>query len=389
MSISMRTSILATSFAALATLAGASLIAPHTAAAQSASAQATAEDYYTKGDTAYNLGRYADAADWFTKAYEAWPQPEFLYNIAQSYRLGGNCKQALHFYKRFKSLKEKDKEAPLSKKKLKEIDGFIKTLTSCAETADDIGDQPPDGIDHPVDHTTDPVDHTNDHPVDHTNDHTNDHPVDHTTDPVDHTNDDVATDDDADDADEDDVDDDDDEGVEETGTFGAKLVSVRATGGVALIDAGDNNDIPVQPAFVLDIGYPLAAGPVNLDVGAAVSFSPIPYGNATASLLGLLANVGVTYPVTEQIGVRADVGLGLLTFNGLEEGNPFTMGGVGTDGALGMFNARFAIAGDYAITDNIIATVTPFAFAYSPAKAGLDMSSLTQMQFMLGLGYRM
>src|SRR5689334_21971491 len=91
------------------------------ASAQPVDNQAAAEEAYTKGDTAYNLGRYDEAAEWFTKAYESWPQPEFLYNIAQSYRLGGNCKQALHFYKRFKSIKEKDKDAPLSKKKKAEI----------------------------------------------------------------------------------------------------------------------------------------------------------------------------------------------------------------------------------------------------------------------------
>jgi tetratricopeptide (TPR) repeat protein len=377
----MRTTILATSFAAIALTAGASLVAPRVASAQSASAQATAEEYYTKGDTAYNLGRYADAADWFTKAYEAWPQPEFLYNIAQSYRLGGNCKQALHFYKRFKSLKEKDKEAPLSKKKAKEIDGFIKDLTACAETADDIGDQPPDGID-PIDRTPDRIpDTTGDTTPDTTGDTTPDTTGDTTPDT---TGDDVATADDDEDDDEEE-----DDAIEQTGTVGAKLVSVRAAGGIAVIDAGAENDIPVQPAFFLTIGYPIAAGPVNLDVGAAVEYSPIPYDGGTASLLGLLANVGVTYPVTPQIGVRGDVGLGLLSFGGLAAGNPFTMNGAATDGALGMFNARFAIAADYAITDNIIATVTPFSYAYSPAKEGLDMSQLTQMQFMLGVGYRM
>src|SRR5215510_10394025 len=76
-----------------------------------------AQDFFAKGNTAYNLGHFDEAANLFSKAYEAWPQPEFLYNIAQSYRLGLNCKQALHFYKRFRSLKEQDTAAPLSQKK--------------------------------------------------------------------------------------------------------------------------------------------------------------------------------------------------------------------------------------------------------------------------------
>ena len=42
--------------------------------------------------------RYDEAVAWFTKAYEAWQLNEFLYNIAQSYRLSGNCKKAYEYY---------------------------------------------------------------------------------------------------------------------------------------------------------------------------------------------------------------------------------------------------------------------------------------------------
>ena len=86
--------------------------------------QSKAEEYYNKGDAAYNLGRFDEAIENFTKAYEEWPLPEFLYNIAQSYRQQGNCKQALFFYKRFKSLKEKDKDNPLTQKQRDEVDGL-------------------------------------------------------------------------------------------------------------------------------------------------------------------------------------------------------------------------------------------------------------------------
>jgi len=46
---------------------------------------------------------------------------------------------------------------------------------------------------------------------------------------------------------------------------------------------------------------------------------------------------------------------------------------------------------DYAITPNIVATLTPIAFGYSPAKEGLrsDISSILRLDVMAGVGYRM
>ena len=70
-------------------------------------------------------------------------------------------------------------------------------------------------------------------------------------------------------------------------------------------------------------------------------------------------------------------------------GNPFTEGGAATSGALGMFAVRAAASADYAITPNIVATVTPISFAFSPAKDGLRSSSILQIDFMAGIGYRM
>jgi hypothetical protein len=106
----------------------------------------------------------------------------------------------------------------------------------------------------------------------------------------------------------------------------------------------------------------------------------------------VLANVGATYLVAPRIGLRADVGIGALIFGGIsEQGNPFTDMGAPTSGALTMFAVRAGVSADYAITPNIYATVAPFAFQYSPAKAGLrtDIKSITRMEFMVGVGYRM
>jgi len=49
----------------------------------------------------YNVGEFADAAAKFIEAYKAAPDPTFLYNAAQAYRLGGEHQKALFFYKSY------------------------------------------------------------------------------------------------------------------------------------------------------------------------------------------------------------------------------------------------------------------------------------------------
>lgn len=113
------------------------------------SGQQVAEEHFKRGTTAYNLARFDEAVEEFTKAYEAWPQPAFLYNIAQAYRLAGNCKQALYFYKRFRALKDQDTKHPLDATKSAELERFISELTECAAKAERSAGAQPDTIDRP------------------------------------------------------------------------------------------------------------------------------------------------------------------------------------------------------------------------------------------------
>ncbi len=176
------------------------------------------------------------------------------------------------------------------------------------------------------------------------------------------------------------------------------LLSARFTAGVAKLSAGDLT-VPVEPTFDLFAGYPIAINnQLEVDVGANLTFTPLPYTNMatnqkqTAQLITALADVGATYTVAPKIGLRGDLGVGVLSFGGISDmGNPFTQSGAPTTGALGMLAVRVGLSADYAITPNVIATVTPVAFTYSPAKEGLrdDIKSLTRLDFMLGLGYKM
>jgi tetratricopeptide (TPR) repeat protein len=72
-----------------------------TAAAQDEKKLKEARERYEKGQAAYNLGRFDEAIAEFEKGYIAKPDPVFLFNIAQSYRQISNFDKAIFFYKRY------------------------------------------------------------------------------------------------------------------------------------------------------------------------------------------------------------------------------------------------------------------------------------------------
>jgi len=347
-----------------------SLFIPALALAQPKSA----DDYYKEGETQYNLGNFLKAVEAFKAGYAAEPNDSkksvYLYNIAQAYRQAKDCAQSQFFYKRYLALKDADTVKPLKPEKRAEIETILNELNVCVQQQEALKNRQPD--------TTNPPDNT-------------------VTPPDDKGNKgkvvgDGSTTNGGDDG-EDGEDGEDGgsirKGTEEVTT--PKLLSVRVTGGAAKIFTGPDIKVPVQASFALLGGYPLTVAPqVSLDIGAGFTFTPIPLeGMGTAKLMSLLANAAGTYHATPKIGLRADAGVGVLMLAGAS-GSRFT-GGRMTDGALTMINVRLGLSADYAITPNVVATLTPFAFSYSPPKTGLDDSikSITAIDFMVGVGYRM
>lgn len=62
---------------------------------------AEARRHYDEGSTAYSLGDFTRAAEEYKAAFKAKPDPAFLYNIAQAYRLANDAPNALFFYRSF------------------------------------------------------------------------------------------------------------------------------------------------------------------------------------------------------------------------------------------------------------------------------------------------
>jgi len=342
-----------------------------------------AQEFFVRGNTAYNLEHFDEAADLFSKAYQAWPQPEFLYNIAQAYRLGLNCKQALHFYKRFRSLEDQGGAAPLSPKKKGEIERFITELTECVANTDRSGFAQPDTIVKPQPGTpagtamfaTTPATsapHVSPAPAPKAVPGARRGASGPTAElgPKDE-------------------DDGDDAVTGQPRRADPQLVVARLTGGVAMIRAGDLR-IPVQPVFGLIGGYPIHIAPLIVELGAALSYIPLPYtvmdAQKRGAMLGARATAIASYPVTSKLSLRGSIGAGLVSLRGLEAGNPIVADHRARSFMLS--SAAVGLAADYELTRNIVATVSPLNFAVSAGTDGMVPGSLRELDVVIGLGYR-
>jgi tetratricopeptide (TPR) repeat protein len=71
------------------------------AGAASAQEKKQAREHYNRGQTHYDLAEYDEAVTQFKTAYELSKAPGLLFNIAQAFRLKGDCRQALLFYRSY------------------------------------------------------------------------------------------------------------------------------------------------------------------------------------------------------------------------------------------------------------------------------------------------
>lgn len=343
----------------------------------------TADDWEKVGENEYNLGNFDKAAEAFKKGFETEPveakKPAYLYNVAQAYRQGNDCKNAKFFYKRFLDLKEQDRVKPLSESKRAEVEGFISALEECARKQEQASAKSPTGTTSP--NASDPTTKTDGGSAQGSA----------STGSGAGSGTRVAGSGDGEDDDTDRM------SVVKPASHPPKIISVRLLGGASKISDG-KNPFPVQATGELIAGYPLALAPkFILELGGAFSFTPVPYNigsttmTHTAQFVSAMVNVGATYEVIPKLNIRGDLGAGLLVFSGIEEQNPFTTMGMGTSGALSMPHVRIGISADYAFTPNIYGVVAPFAFSYSPPKEGLDdqIKSIVRLDFMVGIGYRM
>jgi tetratricopeptide (TPR) repeat protein len=85
-----------------------------------------AEAAYQEGRRLYDLRDWDNAIAKFKEAYKLHPDDKSLFNIAQSYRLKGDCVEAVGFYKTYK------RNYP-SASNIAAVDKFITELEPCAQ----------------------------------------------------------------------------------------------------------------------------------------------------------------------------------------------------------------------------------------------------------------
>lgn len=342
----------------------------------------TPEEWYREGENQYNLQNFDKAIDAFKKGYELEPSESkkaaYLFNIAQTYKQRnngtGDCGKAQFYFKRYLDVKDHDTAKPLKPEQRKSTEDTIAALDECSQreaAAAKAAAAAAANANKPVD-TKDPKDNGN----------TTGAKPKH-----------VGTGGAGGEGGEGDDGGDDGSVHKHLREDQPKLVSVRALGGAAKLKTGQIT-VPVQPTFGILGGYPLPLNDkLTIEVGAGFSATPVPYDKAGTKTTGMLTtaivNASAVYAVAPKITARVDLGAGGLFFGNVSESS-FTMG-LPTTGALGMFNVRAGLSADYAVTNNIIVTVAPIAFGYSPAKSGLrsDIKNITTLDFMIGVGYQM
>ncbi len=88
-----------------------------------ASAEPSAEEIYEEGQAAYDRGDFATAIARWQSSYELSKQPLLVLNVAQAYRLAGDCPRALSTYQQYVTLDPASEQRSLA-------DGFIAELSA-------------------------------------------------------------------------------------------------------------------------------------------------------------------------------------------------------------------------------------------------------------------
>lgn len=79
---------------------------------------------FAAGHDRYAAGDYIGAAHAFEEAYRFDPDPAYLFNIAQAFRLGGGCAEASRYYRKFLS------ELPAAPNR-DDVDGYLQETDAC------------------------------------------------------------------------------------------------------------------------------------------------------------------------------------------------------------------------------------------------------------------
>lgn len=84
-------------------------------------AEPTAETLYSEGQAAYDRADYALAVDRWQASYRLSQEPALLYNVAQAYRMAGDCARALSSYRQFVTADPHSERRPFADEFIREL----------------------------------------------------------------------------------------------------------------------------------------------------------------------------------------------------------------------------------------------------------------------------
>jgi tetratricopeptide (TPR) repeat protein len=355
-------------------------VAPQLAHGQATPEQKkNAKQHYEKGTTHYNLGRFDEAIDEFTKAFELYPEPVFLYNIAQSYRMKENWERARFFYKRYLSLAPDAKNRADVEARIAEMDAELQKAK-------------PGPVTPPV--PTGPTNPTPTGPATPTGPTTTPTPTGPTGTPP------TGTDTAQTGGPSEPVGGSVEPGMTETVVtqYRPRPLRLALNVGPAFVGLGNGPDVPAQFTFDIDVGYAFTRGKLGLGAGMAVGFTPIPYEadpkapagkNGTAGLANWAILGQAAYALGSKIDVRAELGVGVTWFTGLAYGNPFTNDAQASDGPVPMFAFRAGLGIDWHVGSGLTLALSPVVFSRSSGPKNINdkINNIQQIDVLFGVGY--
>ena len=320
-----------------------------TSAAASADDSVEAKTHFNRGVKLYNLGHFQEAIPEFEKAYDLDPAPILLFNIAQSHRQNGNKERALFFYRRYLE------QEPNADKRA-DVEQRMKELAQSLQQENEQKQKPPTEVTPPPPSPGAP----------------RTEPTPAVPPPAVVTTPTPAT------------------------PAGEPAWQVALGIGPAFIGfSGKDISAPVLLGFQLGGSYQFLHGPSELRAGLTVVFASLGYTNVntgakqTSSLWGGLLTADYAYRVAASLRLGAGVGLGVVWWDSLAAGNPFTVAGVAASGPIPMPTLALALHADYLITPHLFVSLTPELLLSETTSAGLSdsVSSVHRFDLSLGVGY--
>ena len=348
------------------------------APARAEGARASAKTYYERGTTDYNLGHFDEAIKAYEQAYEVDHAPILLFNIAQAHRQLGNNERAVFFYRRYLENAPKD----VDNRSL--VETRIKDLEELLQKQTELKQKPPTSVGKEQAET---VSAGGERPATQASTRTPEPP------PVQPESNLAAAPSNATD-------------VSTSTAFKAQPPVAAPNAPRPLrfgLDLGPEianfagSQIASPTIFCVRIfgGYSFALGDGAVDVGGALSLSPLQYqrtdngAQSLSSLFGAFLRGGVQYPIAVEGALHAigDLGLGVIWWSGLGSKNPFTVSGVPATGAIAMPTVRIAAGLQYDLPRHFFVYLLP-AYTFSKTTSGIEsvVSHVGLIDIPLGIG---